>query len=338
MPWGVAAAAVTAAGTAYSASQKNTSTSTQQQSPETQSATNQALSQAESIANRSYTPYTGQVVAPETSNQQEGTSLASTGYAPAQSALETAASGIEKSASTQYNSSNISQYMDPYVQSVLTPELNQENINYNQERSALLNSKAGAFGGDRSALEEGQLEYQHGQTIAQDTGNAYSQAYTNAQNAFFADQSRQVQAANSLAAVGGDIGKLNTDQVQTLMSTGSVGQVLQQAQLNFNYQQFLENRDWSVTNLQPLLQAIDASKGVSTTGTSTPAGGSAIGEALGAAATVAGAYFTGGNNLSSSDASALGSAADAYGNAADAQVNSDLGNVAPIAGVDDGGP
>ncbi len=335
MPWGVAAAAVTAAGSAYAANKKNTSTSTSSESSQTQQATNQALSQAEAIANRGYTPYGGQVVANETPNQQKGTELASSGYAPAQSALSTAATDIGKSASTQYNSQNISQYMDPYVQSVLNPTLNQENINYNQERSALLNSKAGAFGGDRSALEAGQLEYQHGQNVAKDTADVYSQAYTNAQNAFFADQSRQVQAANALAQVGGDIGKLNTDEVQTLMSTGGVGQVLQQAQLNFNYQQFLENRDWSVTNLQPLLSAIDASKGVSRTGTSTPASGSGIGEALGAAATVAGAYFTGGSSLSSSDASNWASGAPADN--AVSQDSALTDNVAPITGVD-GGP
>lgn len=331
MTWvAVGTTAVTAAGTAYSASQKNTSSQTVQESPATQQATGMALSQAESIAQRGYTPYTGQTVASETPNQVQGTSQAASGYAPAQSALTSAASGIEKSAGTQYNSSNLNQYMDPYVQSVLNPTLNQENINYNQQRSALLNSKAGAFGGDRSALEEGQLEYQHGQNVAKDTADVYSNAYTNAQNAFFADQSRQVQAANALAQVGGDIGKLNTDQVQTLMSTGSVGQVLQQAQLNFNYQQFLENRDWSVTNLQPLLAAIDASKGVSRTGTSTPAPGSAIGEALGAAGAVAGAYFTGGQSLSKTDQYAYGSGAMA--NEAVAGDSALTDNVAPVTG------
>lgn len=301
MPWGVAAAAVAAAGTVGSAeiNKGNTSSSTHAESPATQQADNLALQQGESIAQRAYTPYTGQVVAPETANQQQGTAQAASGYAPAQSALSSAASGLEGVQNNKYSQSALQPYMDPYVSSVLNPVLTQENVNYQQNKAALLDSKAGAFGGDRSALEEGQLEYAHGQNVAQDTANAYSQAFTNAQQAFFTDQQRQTQAATALANVGNDMSQLNTTQIQNLMSTGSIGQVLNQAQLNFNYQQFLENRDWSTTNLQPLLNAIDASKGVAQTGTQTSAPGSALGTIIGGATAVAGAYFTGLQNQGS---------------------------------------
>ena len=53
------------------------------------------------------------------------------------------------------------------------------------------------------------------------------------------------------------------------MATGGLQRVLDQGQLDFNYQQFLENRDWSVTNLQPLLNAIAAAKGANMTTTTT---------------------------------------------------------------------
>lgn len=296
MPWGAAIGAVGALGSAEINSSNNKSSSSSSQSAETQEASDLALSKGETIANRGYTPYNGPVVQGLSDAQSQGIDQSQTGYDPAKAdyaGATTALNGLPT-----YDSATMSKYMDPYVSSVLTPQLNQENINYGAQKSALLNSKAGAFGGDRSALAAGQLDYAHDQTIASDTANTYSAAYTNAQNAFFQDKNSQMQAATDLANVGNDVSQMNTQQIQTLMQAGGVQQALGQAQLNFNYQQFVENRDWDVTNLQPLLNSIDASKGVSQTSINTPASGSALGTALGAAATVAGAYFTGGKSSS----------------------------------------
>lgn len=302
MPWGAAIGAVGALGAAaINKSGAKTGTQTTADSPETQQAVNSALTQAETISQRAYTPYGGQVVAPMSSNEQQAYSQASP-----DSALNTAAaSNYGKATSaldsvSDYNSSTVGKYMDPYVSAVLTPQLNQENINYQQSRNTLLNSKAGAFGGDRSALEEGQLDYQHGQNTSAMTGKAYSDAYGNAQTAFFADQSKKINAANAYDQVGGDQSKLNTQQVQDLMATGQVSRALNQSQLDFNYSQFVENRDWSVNNLQPLLQAIGAAKGTNITTTKYGAPSNPASTAIGAAATVAGAYFTGGKSTSSS--------------------------------------
>lgn len=292
MPWGVAAAGVAAAGSVYAANKNaNTITQSQQQNPQVQQATDTALSQAESIAGRPYTPYTGSVVAPLSQNEQTASGLAQTGGTQAQSYLTSA--GQELSGIKDYSTSNLQPYMDPYVANVLQPELAQENINYQGQRSALENSKAGAFGGDRSALDAQSLNYVHSQTIASDVGNAYSAAFTNAQTAFFNDQNKKIQTANALATVGGDVSKLNTQQIQDLMATGGIERMLQQSQLDFDYSQFLQNRDWSVTNLQPLLNAIGTAKGVSQTSTTTGPQSGIAGEAIGAAATIAGMYFTG---------------------------------------------
>lgn len=296
MPWGAAIGAVGALGSAAISSSNNKSTSNQAQSPEEQQASNLALSQGESIAQRPYTPYSGSVVQPLTGAQNQGIDQSQTGYDPAKQDLS--AAGSQLTNLPQYNTATLNKYMDPYVSSVLTPQLNQENINYGAQRSALLNSKAGAFGGDRSALAAGQLDLQHNTTISKDTADTYSAAYSNAQNAFFNDKNSQISAANDLANVGNDVSKMNSDQIQNLMQAGGVQQALGQAQLNFNYQQFVENRDWSVNNLTPLLNSIAASKGANMTTTNTPAAGSALGTALGAAATVAGAYFTGGKSTS----------------------------------------
>lgn len=303
MPWGAAIGAVGALGAAAinKSGQTSTGGSTTANSPETIAATNQALTAGQNIANRPYTPYTGQVVAGETAEQQQATAMGSPDSAAntkASSLLDQAAGDI--SGIKQYNTSNLQSYMDPYVSSVLTPQLNAENVNYGAQKSALDNNKAGAFGGDRSALADQSLNYTHGQQIASDVGNAYSNAYTNAQSAFFNDQNKQINAANALNATAGDVSKLNEQQVQDLMASGGLKQALQQSQLDFNYNQFVENRDWSVSNLQPLLNSIATAKGTQTTTNTYSGPNSAAGAAIGAAATVAGAYFTGGKSTAPS--------------------------------------
>ena len=332
MPWGAAIGAVGALGSAYMNS-KNSSAggSSTSNSPATQAASNDALGIAQTIAATPYTPYQGQVVAPESANQIQGTAQASP-----TSALNTQASSLYNQAAgdiagiKQYNSTNLKSYMDPYVQATLTPVLNQENINYAGQKSALENSKAGAFGGDRSALEEQSVDTAHAQAIAGDVGNAYSQAYTNAQTAFFKDQQTQLQSAQDLAQVGGDVSQLNTTQIQNLMQTGGVQQALSQQQLNFNLQTFLTNQQWSTTQLQPLLQAIAASKGVTTNTSLYGPPTNVAGTAIGAAATVAGAYFTGGNSGSSAWTGTDDAAAEEEANQSAQMLINNAGTIQPI--------
>lgn len=294
MPWGAAIGAVGALGAAEINKSSKAGGSSSSESPETRGASNQALGQAETIANTGYTPYTGAVVQPLSASEQQGSALAR----PDSANNKMASSLFEQSANDiagikQYNADNIKSYMDPYVQATLNPVLQQENAAYDSQRSSLLNSKAGAFGGDRSALEERSLETSHSQALQKDVGDAYSKAYTNAQTAFFQDQEKQINAARTLDQVGGDVSKLNTQQIQDLMATGGLERALGQKQLDFNLQQFTENRDWSTHQLQPLLQAIAASKGVQTN-TQLYGQPNVAGTAIGAAATIAGAYFTGG--------------------------------------------
>lgn len=304
MPWGAAIGAVGALGSAAINKGGSTSTggSTTSDSPETLAATNVALQKGTDISNRAYTPYQGQVVAGKSGQESQASALADPNSAAnkqASSLLSTAAGDI--TGIKQYNTENLKPYMDPYVSSVLTPQLAQENINYGAQKSALDNSKAGAFGGDRSALAQQGLNYTHGQQIASDVGNAYSKAFTNAQQAFFQDAQKQVSSANALAQNAGDVSKLNEQQYQDLMASGGLDRALSQSQLDFNYKQFIENRDWSVSNLQPLLNSIQTAKGTSTNQATYSGPNSVAGAAIGAAATVAGAYFTGGKSVNPND-------------------------------------
>lgn len=92
------------------------------------------------------------------------------------------------------------QYMNPYLQAALNPQLEearrQADIQRVQQAGRL--TKAGAYGGSRQAIMESELARNLGQNLANITGQGYSQAYQQAQQAFTADQQRKLQAQQAL--------------------------------------------------------------------------------------------------------------------------------------------
>jgi hypothetical protein len=117
------------------------------------------------------------------------------------------------------------------------------------------------------------------------------------------DAQLKLQSGQGQLSAGQTLAGINQQQIQDLMNTGNVARVVQQSQDNFNYGQFLENRDWNVNNLTPLLQTLSSipknqyqnmtSDQVATT---VQKSGGAM-QIIGAAAAIAGAFFTGGASL-----------------------------------------
>lgn len=305
MPIGVAggvalgAAALGAGATVYSAN-KNAQTANQQmnqgETGPVVGAESQATSQAEGIATRAYTPYTGERVAPESQNEQAASSLANPNSANLSAANNdmTQASNLAGS-TTSFDPNSYKQFMDPYTKSAIDPVAREATLTYNQNLNAQKAQSAsqGALGGDRETLMESELARGHEQNISDIYSKGYAQAYNNAMSTavdtWKSDTQRKLGASAAYANAGGDITKMNSQQISDLMATGQAGRLLQQTQLDTDYNNFLEKRDWSVTNLQPLLQTIGASKGGNYTQTRTQQGDT-VGAVLGAASAVAG-YF-----------------------------------------------
>lgn len=88
------------------------------------------------------------------------------------------------------------QYMNPYLQSALNPQIEearrQAEISRVQQAGRL--TKAGAYGGSRQAIMESELQRGLGQNLANITGQGYNTAYQQAQSAFQQDQARKQQA------------------------------------------------------------------------------------------------------------------------------------------------
>lgn len=252
----------------------------------------QAVQLGQQIGSQAYTPYTGQRVAGLSQNEQQASELARFGTNEPRSYLERAdeaISGVQK-----LEGADLSGYMNPYLDAVLTPQLREANRAYERERTRLANSKAGAWGGDRSAFAESELERRHAETITDVTGAAHAGAFDRAVQMFASDQDRQMRVADALRAVGGDVSRLNREQVQDLMLTGGVERLLRQADLDFDLQQFQEARDWDIRNLEPLLASLRVPH---TSTTEEKASGGGLGQVLGAALTLGSAFFTGGTSL-----------------------------------------
>jgi hypothetical protein len=277
-------------------SKKTTTTRRTEIAPWLEAGSQQAVALGRQIGSQPYQAYGGQRVAGLSENEQTALGLAQQGGSEARSYLDRA--GAQLDSMQAYSGDRVREYMNPYLENVLNPALRKTGEAFDARRTQLRNNaaKVNAFGGDRQSLLESQLDKNYLETVGDITSKANYDAWANAQEMFFRDEERKLRAADAYARVGGDISRMNSAQIQDLMATGGLSRVLEQAKLDFDYQQFIENRDWNIRNLGPLIESLRVPASSTQTDTTREKGG-ALGQILGAAATVATAYFTGGASL-----------------------------------------
>ena len=90
-------------------------------------------------------------------------------------------------------------YMNPYIQQALDPQLEymRRQTAINQQADMAKLAQAGAFGGSRQAILQGQNQEALMRQQAATTGAGYQQAFSQAQQQFNADQARQLQATQA---------------------------------------------------------------------------------------------------------------------------------------------
>ena len=91
-----------------------------------------------------------------------------------------------------FNAQAAQQYMNPYLQAALNPQL--DTARREMEKSRLADAsrltQAGAFGGSRQALMDAETGRNFGQNIADITGQGYARAFDTAQGQFNTEQQR----------------------------------------------------------------------------------------------------------------------------------------------------
>ena len=265
----------------FSSSGLNTTPDTSTQatvSPYAQPLASSMLEKANALTNAPTPVYTGQLTAGYSPLQQQAFQGLSSLTLP--SSLINAGTNLndisQKAQNLTYNPNTITanqfdatqaqRYMNPYIQASLDPQLaalqRQQQINQQGDLAKL--TQAGAYGGSRQAILQGQnnenLLRQQNQMI----GAGYNQAYQNATQQFNADAARDLQAqqlnqaANQFGATYGLQGLQAATQAQTaaanagaqqaqyglqnlqsMNKAGTEQQALDQQALNAQYNEYL---------------------------------------------------------------------------------------------------
>ena len=278
---------------------------------------------ARGIAGQTYDPYSGQMVAGLSPLQQQamqgfsdfagggqvGQTLANSLGMAGNAAIagnqmlqyqlgSTAGAGVFDSAAAQ-------QYMSPYTQAVIDASNQQidQNLAQTQAQTAAQAQGAGAFGGTRFAVQQAENQGNADQLKAQTAASLNAANFQQAQQQFNADQQRQLQdrlsqmnlglssqidASRLFGAVGGQQQQNALQNAQMLAQLGAQQQGLDQAQLNWLYQNnYLGPQQYQLQQLNALNSAVSgmpAGGTASATGPGGPAGISPLQGAIGGAA------------------------------------------------------
>jgi hypothetical protein len=241
------------------------------------------LGKAQALSNLPYATYTGDITPGESALQQKAfqglsalTTPAGIGAAEQRTAQLGQQLGNLSYAPTsfgyeQFTPQAAQQYMNPYLQAALNPQLEeakrQADIQRVQQSGRL--TKAGAYGGSRQAIMESELARNLGQNLANITGQGYNTAYQQAAQQFASDQARKAaaQAASEssrqfgasyglqglqqgLSAAQQQAGLANLGQqaglqnIQAQLGAGATQRDIEAQGLAADYKRFQEERDW----------------------------------------------------------------------------------------------
>lgn len=277
-------------------SKKKKTTQTYQPPSWVEGASQQAVQIGQRIGGQAYEEYGGERTAALSRNEQQGIDMASS-RAGAADPYYKKAEGYAERGTMQFKDADMQDYMNPYIKGALDPaarevgEAGQRRANELDARSSSMN----AFGGSRAALMQSENREKTLQGISDIYGKGYAMAYESATKLWGDERARDMQAAGRFQDLGTSVTNANRTDISTLMATGATDRSIQQAMADFDYQQFIEDRDWDFRNLGGLIAALEGTKGsYSTTATTEEkTSGGEFAQALGIAATLVGAFYGG---------------------------------------------
>ena len=196
------------------------------------------LGQGAAAAAAPYQAYQGPLTAGASNLQQQAfagaSDIASAGYTPTQFT-----GGL-------FNTQAAQQYMNPYLQASLDPQLRelQRSSDIARVADAGRLAKAGAFGGSRQAIMESEGRRNLLDKQSDVLGTGYATAYDKAMQQFNADQTRQLDAQKATEAsrqFGGEFGLKSINQLADL---GAQQRGITSEGIAADKAQFEEQRDW----------------------------------------------------------------------------------------------
>jgi len=265
-----------------------------------------SLSMATTAANIPYEAYTDPRIAGFTEdelNSFSGVRGLQGDWQPAYSQANDILGTVAQSGLDGFSQEYLDKYMNPYVQNVLDVQKNRAITNFDQRMNDYRSraAQAGAFGGSRFGLGEAQMYKDFNRQLADSETLGLASAYDVAQQGAQSGMSRAGQAGLSIANLASSGQGLGYQDLTALNTQGSQQRALQQAGLDFDYQQWMEEKQYPYTQAQflssiasPIAGQVSGSTTNQTTKQSS--GSSLLGTALGLGSMIA-APFTGGASL-----------------------------------------
>jgi hypothetical protein len=202
------------------------------------SASQSAVTRAEELSRRQYTPFQGQRVAGLSANEQQAGRLAGAFGDRTANRMRTGFQG-----------SDLAAFENPYLDKVLGARKRAIGEEYGRQSADLASrqSAMNAFRSGRSDLARSRLDAERLRALDEAENESRAAGFDRAMGAYFQNERAQ-EGAFETAARG-------------LQSTGLAERSVSQAQNDFDYGSYLERRDWDVNNMTPLLNAIAAARG-----------------------------------------------------------------------------
>ena len=227
---------------------------------------NNMLAQEQALANAGTPVYTGELAAGPSQLQKQyfanANQLASTGITPTQFTSGT------------FDANAANQYMNPYLQASLNPQLQalQRSAQLGEQADLSKLTQAGAYGGSRQAVLQGQDAYNLLSQQANLIGQGYNTAYNNAMNQFNTANTQSLQAQQNQEAANEAAANYGLASNQALGTAGTTQQAIKQAQDTASLNQFNQQVQYPQTllaNQAAILGNLPISTAATTPNTST---------------------------------------------------------------------
>ena len=195
---------------------------------------------------RGYDPYTGQMIAPLTGDEQramEGISgLVGTTKPFIEEALETYRTGAEK-----FTPEAAEEYMSPYQRAVTDIEKREAQTNFERNVMPRFEAEAIRAGGlsglgSRAGVEAAELQRGQSQLLADIEAKGLQSAFKDAQQQFAQQKARERQMAGDIGRTGPAMFQAGLAEQGALQTVGQQKRELAQSALDEAYGKFLEER------------------------------------------------------------------------------------------------
>lgn len=253
-----------------------TKTTTSTPSADLQPYAQDVLSKGQALLNAGTPAYTGQMTAgPSQYQQQAWSGLSGLTLPTSMTEAGTRLGDLsQQAAGTKFDPSQIKQYMNPYIEQALNPQLEemrrQSQINLQPYLAKL--TQAGGYGGGRQALLESEagrnLLAEQNKTIGQGYKEAYDSAMKAAQYASdlgLKGIATGISGSQAQGNVGSQEAQYGLQNLQALSTAGKTQQEQEQAGLNAQYNEFLRQLKYMPEALKNQQQLIQGMPGGTTT-------------------------------------------------------------------------